>query len=121
MTSEGGAHRARCRSSPACSRPTRRLTQRGWQYIAAALAASVRAASARFLRANAGLYIYCIYDGHYDLSLIGKALQSAYLNAGWCPPRSATSLTQSQVEALARAYSIPSRRLTPHPPPSLPV
>ncbi len=78
------------------------------------------AAAARFLRANAGLYIYCVYDGHYDLSLIGKSLQNAYRKLGGAP-RFGGSLTQGQVEALARAYSIPSSRLTPRPPPGLAV
>ncbi len=131
-----------------------RLTQRGWQYLATALAAGsstasthlathprqpapgttgsaapgtvggggtasagsgkISAATARFLHANAPLYIYSVYDGHYHLSLIGKTLLSAYLKLGGAPAFGA-SLTQSQVEALARAYSIPATRLEPHP------
>ena len=66
------------------------------------------------------LYIYCVYDGHYDLSLIGKAVQSAYRKLGGAPAFGA-SLTQSQVEALARAYSIPAVRLEPHPAPGVVV
>ena len=127
-----------------------RLTQRGWQYLAAVLAArsgitvrhakahahqaapsaggtaapapggGVSTVAARFLRANAALYIYCVYDGHYDLSLIGKVAQSAYLKLGGAPAFGA-SLTQSQIEALARAYSIPAGRLEPHPAPSVVV
>jgi hypothetical protein len=116
-----------------------RLTQRGWQFTAAALAAesasatsgsgsAARATStgatttqaARFLRSNAALYIYCIYDGHYNLSLIGRALQSAYHTLGGASAFGG-SLTQAQVDALAGAYSIASTRLTPHPPPSLVV
>jgi hypothetical protein len=139
-----------------------RLTQRGWQYLADALAEGtattatvphlvthsrksarraaggaapapgaggsaagavsngVTAAGARFLHANAPLYIYCIYDGHYHLSLIGKTLQSAYLKLGGAPAFGA-SLTHSQVEALARAYSIPATRLEPHPAPGVVV
>ena len=92
-----------------------RLTQRGWQYLAAALGGG-----SRFLRANAALYIYCVYDGHYDLSLIGKVVQSAYRKLGGAPAFGA-SLTQSQVEALAHAYSIPAVRLEPHPAPTLVV
>ncbi len=76
--------------------------------------------AAQFLRANAGLYIYCIYDGHYDLSLIGKALRGAYRTLGGAPAFG-TALPQSQVEALARSYSIPSSRLAPHPPSDLSV
>ncbi len=127
-----------------------RLTQRGWRYLAEALAAGPAttsthakahprqvapraggsaaavpggggsAAAARFLRANAPLYIYCVYNGHYHLSLIGKALQSAYRKLGGAPAFGA-SLTQSQVEALARAYSIPATRLEPHPAPGVAV
>jgi hypothetical protein len=98
-----------------------RLTQRGWQYLAGALAAkSATATAARFLRANAPLYINCVYDGHYHLSLIGKTLQSAYLKLGGAPAFGAL-LTQSQVEALARAYSISATRLEPHPAPGVVV
>ena len=127
-----------------------RLTQRGWQHLAAALIAGSgttskpakahphpaapgaggstaaapgsweSAAAARFLRANAPLYIYCVYDGHYDLSLIGKVVQSAYRKLGGAPAFGA-SLTPSQVEALAHAYSIPAARLQPHPAPSVVV
>ncbi len=135
-----------------------RLTQRGWQYLAAALHAgsgiavthakahahqaasragggaasapgggggaavapdgAASTAAARFLRANAALYIYCVYDGHYNLSLVGKVVQSAYRKLGGAPAFGA-SLTPSQVEALARAYSIPAVRLEPHPAPSV--
>jgi hypothetical protein len=125
-----------------------RLSQRGWQHLAAALAAGIAsthsatharqsapsaaggpmstpggvgsATTAQFLRANAPLYIYCVYDGHYDLSLIGNAMQGAYRKLGGAPAFGA-SLTQSQVEALARAYSIPATRLEPHPAPGVVV
>ncbi len=121
------------------------LTQRGWRFLAAALAAgrsggkiaagapgaggsgqsagqngSTTTAAAQFLRANAGLYIYCVYDGHYDLSLVGKAVQDAYRKLGG-PPEFGRTLTQRQVEALAHAYSIPATRLAPHPPAGLAV
>ncbi|MGH2854873.1 MAG: hypothetical protein ACRDLF_11865, partial [Solirubrobacteraceae bacterium] len=89
------------------------LTPRGWRFIAAALAPR-SAAEASFLRANAGLYIYSVYDGHYDLSLVGKALQSAYAKLGGSPAFGG-SLTLRQVEALARTYSIAATRLAPHP------
>jgi hypothetical protein len=102
-----------------------RLTQRGWQYLARALGVEsgsngVSTATARFLHANAPLYIYCVYDGHYHLSLIGKTLQSAYLTLGGAAAFGA-SLTQRQVEALAGAYSIPGTRLEPHPAPGVAV
>jgi len=98
-----------------------RLTQRGWQYLAGALAPGAATATAAwFLRANAPLYIYCVYDGHYHLSLIGETLQRAYLKLGGGPVFGA-SLTQSQVEALASAYSISATRLEPHPAPGVVV
>jgi hypothetical protein len=100
-----------------------RLTQGGWRYTAAALAVESKSPtlpSARFLRANSGLYIYSIYDGHYDLSLIGKTLQSAYRALGGAPAFG-SSLTPGQVEALASAYSIAATRLEPHPPANLAV
>jgi hypothetical protein len=100
------------------------LTRRGWRLLAAALAAqrggAGAAAAARFLRANAALYIYCVYDGHYDLSLIGKALQESYRRLGG-PRAFGGALAPRQVEALARAYSIPAARLIPHPSASLSV
>jgi hypothetical protein len=77
-------------------------------------------AGSNFLRDNAGLYIYCVYDGHYDLSLIGKRLQAAYRKLGG-PRAFGGALTQAQVDELAGAYSIPSARLVPHPPESLGV
>ncbi len=78
----------------------------------------VSAAAARFLRANAALYIYCVYDGHYHLSLIGKVVQSAYRKLGG-PSAFGASLTPSQVEALTRAYSTSGALLEPHPAPSV--
>ncbi len=106
-----------------------RLTQRGWQFTAAALATESAGSAlpgggmattqaARFLRSNSALYIYCIYDGHYDLSLIAKALPNAYHTLGGAPAFGG-SLTQAQVDALARVYS--HTRLAPHPPPGLVV
>ncbi|HWX46262.1 MAG TPA: hypothetical protein VNY52_13200 [Solirubrobacteraceae bacterium] len=106
------------------------LTQRGWEHLAvtppvgAARPASTPSAGspsvAHLLRANSGLYIYSVYDGHYDLSLIGKAIQGAYRALGGAPAFGA-ALTPGQVAALARVYSIASTRLAPHPPPSVTV
>jgi hypothetical protein len=96
------------------------LAQRGWQQTQAAVSPPPHppATAISFLRANAGLYIYSIYDAHFYLSLIGKQLQHAYTTLGG-PPAFAQSLTQPEIEALARFYSPPSVRLEPHPPPSL--
>jgi hypothetical protein len=118
------------------------LTRRGWQFIAAATAASGTSGAgptgangpqhrtsstgasgtngAGFLRANAGLYVYCVYDGHYDLSLIGKAIVAAYAKLGGAAAFGA-ELTAARVVALARAYSVAAVRLTPHPAPGLQV
>ncbi len=109
------------------------LTPRGWRLIAAALAAQAAAASggegpssgttaatARFERANAGLYIHSVYDGHYDLSLVGKTFGDGYRRLGG-PAAFGAALTAGQVAALARAYSIPAVRLQPQPPAGLGV
>ncbi|HVR06171.1 MAG TPA: hypothetical protein VMS02_09010, partial [Solirubrobacteraceae bacterium] len=71
-----------------------------------------------FLRANAPLYIYCVYDGHYSLSLVGAKLSGAYRALGGGPGFGA-ALTPGEVGALGRAYSIAATRLQPHPPASL--
>lgn len=94
------------------------LTSRGWRFIAAALAA--QAAAARFERTNAGLYIHSVYDGHYDLSLVGKTFSDGYRRLGG-PAAFGAALTAGQVAALARAYSIPAVRLQPQPPAGLGV
>jgi hypothetical protein len=112
------------------------LAQRGWRLTEAAVSPADppkasrppttappstpanQSTAVRLLRANSGLYIYCIYDAHFYLSLIGKQLQHAYQTLGG-PPAFGQSLTQPQIEALARFYSPPSVRLEPHPPPSL--
>ncbi|HSZ70491.1 MAG TPA: hypothetical protein VK756_09015 [Solirubrobacteraceae bacterium] len=111
------------------------LTQRGWRFLAAASGARARGAGgasgsgdasgsagggAAFLRANSGLYVYCIYDGHFELSVLGKKLQSAYAKLGGAAAFGA-ALPPSAVEALARAYSPARVRLEPHPAPGVGV
>jgi hypothetical protein len=105
------------------------LAQRGWslteaatQTISSAGSAATNttaagpnaAAQASFERANSPLYIDAIYDGHFDLSLLGKSLVSGYGKLGG-PEAFGSALTQAQVNALAGAYSIPAVRLEPHP------
>ncbi len=105
------------------------LAQRGWNLTEAAVqtiasagstATNVTAtrasaaAQASFERANSPLYIDAIYDGHFDLSLLGKSLVSGYEKLGG-PEAFGSSLTQAQVNALAGTYSIPAVRLEPHP------
>jgi hypothetical protein len=86
------------------------LTRRGWQFLTAAS----RSSRTSFLRANSGLYIYCVYDGHFELSVLGKRLQSAYRKLGGGGAFGA-ALTPAEVEALASAYSSATVRLEPHP------
>jgi hypothetical protein len=95
------------------------LVPRGWRFLAAALTAQAPS-TVRFMRANAGLYVYCVYDGHYDLSLMGRALHDGYVRLGGAPAFG-SSLTPERVAALVRAYSIPAGRLQPHPPDGLAV
>ncbi len=99
------------------------LVQRGWGFIATAAAPPPHTGgrdAMSFLHANSGLYIYCIYDGHYDLSLMGKKLLDAYRTLGG-PAAFGAALPPARLRALAQAYSIPATRLEPHPPPSLHV
>jgi hypothetical protein len=93
-----------------------RLTTRGWRLLAAAIGAIVSAppTAARFARANSDLYVDAVYDAHFDLSLLGKSIASAYAKLGG-PHAFGAALTQGEVDALASAYSIPRARLEPHP------
>jgi hypothetical protein len=93
-----------------------RLAERSWRLTQATISAIVSAspAVASFERENSSLYIDAIYDGHFDLSLVGKALTSGYEQLGG-PHAFGALLTQSEIGALATAYSIPAVRLEPHP------
>jgi hypothetical protein len=91
------------------------LVAHSWPEIdAAANAARHGPRAAAFLRANANTYIIAVYDGHFDLSLIGKGLRRAYRRLGG-PDAFGASLTAAQVRAIAAAYSPRSVRLRPHP------
>jgi hypothetical protein len=94
----------------------KRLAERGWHLTDASITAVAGGApaTASFARQNSSLYIDAIYDGHFDLSFIGKSLVSAYEQLGGAHAFGAT-LTQSELSALAAAYSIPVVRLEPHP------
>jgi hypothetical protein len=96
------------------------LASRGWRLTAAGIAAIVRGTptAARFARGNSSLYIDAIYDGHFNLSLLGKSLLSGYEKLGGAPVFSA-SLPRSEIATLAAAYSIPAVRLEPHPGPAV--
>ncbi len=93
-----------------------RLAERGWRLTDAGIdaIASGPPAIASFERESSSLYIDAIYDSHFDLSLLGKALTSAYAQLGG-PPAFGAALTQSELSALATAYSSPAVRLEPHP------
>jgi hypothetical protein len=92
------------------------LTTRGWKMVFASSNQMSRGSptAARFARENIGLYVESIYDGHFGLAQIGKKLLAAYEKLGG-PPAFASTLTQAEVDALARAYSEASLRLHPHP------
>jgi hypothetical protein len=93
-----------------------RLAERGWRLTSASIDAidTATPAAASFARQNSSLYIDAIYDGHYDLSLVGKSLTGAYSRLGG-PAAFGATLPQGAISALAAAYSIPAVRLAPHP------
>ncbi len=67
-----------------------------------------------FLRSNVNTYIISLYDGNFDISLVGKVLERAYTRLGG-PKEFRKSLTPTQVAELARAYSARGVQLKPHP------
>jgi hypothetical protein len=105
-----------------------RLAERAWRLTEAAartsggapvlarpqLSSGPRSPAARFARANSPLYLDAIYDAHFDLSLVGRSLLEGYRRLGGARTFG-SSLTQTEVEALAKAYSIAAVRLLPHP------
>lgn len=94
-----------------------RLSERGWRLTEAGLATIHGAGAPRavaFARENSPVYIDAIYDGHFNLSLIGKSLAKGYERLGG-PTAFASKLTQQQIDALTRTYSSAGVRLEPHP------
>lgn len=93
-----------------------RLSERGWRLtessIETILAGPPSAAS--FVKANSWLYVHAIYDGHYDLSLIGKSLAKGYERLGGAGAFGA-KLSVDRMTALQASYSIGAVRLSPHP------
>jgi hypothetical protein len=91
------------------------LSSRGWKLLDANIEQieSGSQPGARFARANAALYIESIYDGHFTLAQIGKKLSEGYGKLGG-PTAFGTTLSQAEVDALARSYSEASDRLHPH-------
>jgi hypothetical protein len=97
-------------------RPFSTLTERGWTLTGAAAdeIASGTPEARRFARENMALYIDSVYDGHFDASLIGKSLLEGYSLLGGQTAFGGT-LSQAEVQALARAYSPAGEQLHPHP------
>lgn len=91
------------------------LATRGWRLIGAAIDQTENGspASARFARNNVALYIESVYDAHFTLAQIGKQLDAGYNKLGGAAAFGAT-LSQTEVDALASAYSESSDRLHPH-------
>jgi hypothetical protein len=97
-----------------------KLAELGWTLIGTAIdeVDSGTPAAARFARENVALYIDSVYDGHFDAALIGKSLRAGYRKLseekkgfeGF-----GATLTQAEVDALARFYSPATERLHPHP------
>jgi hypothetical protein len=115
-----GEARARSLTGPAAQlaglfRSYALLSERGWKLLGAQFAQieSGTPAAARFARENAPIYIESIYDGHFTLAQVGKKLRAAYDKLGG-PAAFANTLTQGEVDALARTYSEASDRLHPH-------
>ncbi len=97
-----------------------RLAERGWRLTETTITAiaSDSPTVASFERANSPLYIHAIYDGHFNLSLVGQHLVEGYERLGGAAAFG-TALTQRDINALAAAYSIPAVRLEPHPGPAI--
>ncbi len=93
-----------------------RLVPRSWRLVSATLdtIATGPPSAARYMQTNSSLYIDAIYDGHFNLSLVGKSLLSGYEKLGGASAFGARLPTR-RLTALAAAYSIPSVRLEPHP------
>jgi hypothetical protein len=92
------------------------LVSHGWNQVAATLAAGNKSSPAArvFQRANVDTYIVSVYDGNFDLSLLGKMLAQAYKRLGGAKAFG-HALTPAQVAAIEHAYSPAGDRLTPHP------
>ena len=93
-----------------------RLVPRSWRLVSAALdtIATGPSSAAGYARTNSSFYIDAIYDGHFNLSLVGKSLLAGYEKLGGASSFGAR-LPPGRLATLAAAYSIPSVRLEPHP------
>jgi hypothetical protein len=74
-------------------------------------------AALRFVRANASLYIGGVYDGHYNLSVIGERMREAFAQLGGAAAFGG-ALRPGLIGQLAGFYSPRVTRLAPKPPAS---
>jgi hypothetical protein len=86
---------------------------RGWQLVDEAVRGASTPAASSFVRENAGLYIDCVYNGNFDLGLLGKSLLKSYERLGG-QAAFGQSLTEAQVDRLAAVYA-PAVFDLPHP------
>jgi hypothetical protein len=98
------------------------LSQRGWTMTLAAAqhltpTSALPPATLGFLRANAALYIGCVYDAHYNLSVIGERMREAYAQLGGAAGFGG-ALPASQMARVIAFYSPGVARLAPRPSPS---
>lgn len=94
-------------------RSSQLLLTDGWQHVDAALIASANGSStARFQHESSGLYIESIYQGAFDLSIIGESVEGNYRKLGGTP-LFGTELTAARVASIAATYS-PRAKLKPH-------
>jgi hypothetical protein len=91
---------------------SQQLVRTGWQHVYAALSAAEGSADASFSRASSALYIESIYQGMFDLSVLGERAQTSYVALGGAKLFGG-ALTEAQMRSLLRTYS-PSERLEPH-------
>ncbi|MGH2831695.1 MAG: hypothetical protein ACRDK2_02890 [Solirubrobacteraceae bacterium] len=90
------------------------LSRHGWKIIGTVLDGlrTGQPQATRFLHANADLYLSSVYDGHFDLALIGKSLFDAYNQLGGSK-LFGNSLTEAQIQSLEQFYG-KDLRLEPH-------
>lgn len=93
-----------------------RLSERGWRLTQSSIETILSGPrwARSFVKGNFSLYAHAIYDGHYDLSLIGKSLTKGYERLGGAGAFGA-KLSADRVTALEASYSIGATRLSPHP------
>jgi hypothetical protein len=92
------------------------LIAHGWPQVKATVRAMRRGprATEAFLRGNVNTYIISVYDGNFDLSLLGKELAKAYKRLGG-KKEFGSSLTPQEVKEVAAAYAPGVEQLHPHP------